>query len=112
VRRLARELGVDLEAVQGSGILGRISAEDVRAYAEGGAPRAAAPAAPAAAPQAAPLPDFSAWGETERVAMSGIRKATVRSMTTAWTTVPMVTHFDKADATEFEALRQRHKADA
>jgi pyruvate dehydrogenase E2 component (dihydrolipoamide acetyltransferase) len=112
VRRLARELGVDLEAVQGSGILGRISAEDVRAYAEGGAPRAAAPAAPAAAPQAAPLPDFSTWGETERVAMSGIRKATVRSMTTAWTTVPMVTHFDKADATEFEALRQRHKADA
>ena len=112
VRRLARELGVDLKAVQGSGILGRISAEDVRAYAEGGAPRAAAPAAAAPAPQAAPLPDFSTWGETERVAMNGIRKATVRSMTTAWTTVPMVTHFDKADATEFEALRQRHKPDA
>jgi pyruvate dehydrogenase E2 component (dihydrolipoamide acetyltransferase) len=112
VRRLARELGVDLKAVQGSGILGRISAEDVRAYAEGGAPRGAAPAAAASAPQPAPLPDFSTWGETERVAMNGIRKATVRSMTTAWTTVPMVTHFDKADATEFEALRKRHKSDA
>lgn len=112
VRRLARELGVDLRAVQGSGILGRISAEDVRAFAEGGAPRATEPAAAAPAEPAAPLPDFSVWGETERVAMNGIRKATVRSMRTAWSTVPMVTHFDKADATEFEALRQRHKADA
>jgi pyruvate dehydrogenase E2 component (dihydrolipoamide acetyltransferase) len=114
VRRLARELGVDLRAVQGSGILGRISAEDVRAFAEGGAPRAAAPqAAPAAPAQAAPpLPDFTQWGEVERVAMSGVRKATVRTMATAWSTVPMVTHFDKADATDFEALRQRHKKDA
>lgn len=111
VRRLARELDVDLSAVQGSGILGRISAEDVRAYAEGGAPRPAAGAAPQQ-PAAQPLPDFSQWGETERVAMSGIRKATVRSMTNAWTTVPMVTHFDKADATQFEALRKRHKPDA
>jgi pyruvate dehydrogenase E2 component (dihydrolipoamide acetyltransferase) len=114
VRRLARELGVDLRAVQGSGILGRISAEDVRAFAEGGAPRAAAPQAGRAAPaQAAPeLPDFTQWGEVERVAMSGVRKATVRTMATAWSTVPMVTHFDKADATDFEALRQRHKKDA
>jgi pyruvate dehydrogenase E2 component (dihydrolipoamide acetyltransferase) len=111
VRRLARELGVELSAVQGSGILGRISAEDVRAFAEGGTPRAPA-AAGAPAPAAAPLPDFSKWGETERVAMSGIRKATVKAMTTAWSTVPMVTHFDKADATEFEALRQRYKPDA
>lgn len=71
---------------------------------------AAAPSAPA--PAAQPLPDFSAWGETERVAMSGIRKATVRTMTNAWSTVPMVTHFDKADATAFEALRKRHKPDA
>ena len=111
VRRLARELGVELSAVQGSGILGRISAEDVRAFAEGRTPRAASGAAaqPAAA---APLPDFSAWGETERVAMSGVRKATVKAMTNAWSTVPMVTHFDKADATDFEALRQRYKPDA
>lgn len=111
VRRLARELGVDLRAVQGSGILGRISAEDVRAYADGETPRAASASAPAQAP-AQELPDFSIWGETERVAMSGIRKATVRSMTNAWSTVPMVTHFDKADSTAFEALRQRHKPDA
>lgn len=104
VRRLVREQGVDLRAVAGSGILGRISAEDVRRYAGGGeGPRAgAAAAAPA-------LPDFGRWGETERVPMSGIRKATVRSMTAAWSTVPMVTHFDEADATRFEALRQRFK---
>lgn len=114
VRRLARELGVDLHAVQGSGILGRISAQDVRAFAEGEAPRAAAAAPTATGPSPAPveLPDFSRWGETERVAMSGIRKATVRTMTQAWTTVPMVTHFDKADTTEFEALRKRHQPQA
>jgi pyruvate dehydrogenase E2 component (dihydrolipoamide acetyltransferase) len=107
VRRLAREKGVDLREVKGSGILGRISAEDVLRFAEG------APA-PAAAPQAAAvkLPDFSRWGETERAPMSGIRKATVRSMATAWAAVPMVTHFDKADITEFEALRKRYQSKA
>lgn len=112
VRRLAREQGVDLRQVPGSGLLGRISADDVLRFAAGEAPAAApaAPAAPAAAaPAPQPLPDFSQWGETERVAMSGIRKATVRAMTNAWATVPMVTHFDDADATQFEALRQRYK---
>lgn len=103
VRRLARELGVDLRKVAGSGTLGRVSAEDVRGFAQGGGRPALAAVA------SAPLPDFSRWGETERVAMSGIRKVTVRTMTQAWATVPMVTHFDEADATEFEALRQRYK---
>jgi len=108
VRRLARERGVDLRAISGTGVLGRISAEDVERFAAGDEPARPA-AAQAPAPTAAPLPDFSRWGETERVAMSGIRKATVRSMANAWATVPMVTHFDSADATEFEALRQRYK---
>jgi pyruvate dehydrogenase E2 component (dihydrolipoamide acetyltransferase) len=109
VRRLAREMGIDIRAIQGSGTLGRISADDVRRFAETGSPL------PAAAPSQSPatthfeLPDFSRWGEVERQPMSGIRKATVRTMTTAWATVPMVTHFDKADSTEFEALRQRYK---
>ncbi len=109
VRRMARERGVDLRGVAGSGLLGRISAEDVERFASGGAPETAPAAAGAQAPMAVPLPDFSQWGETERAAMSGIRKATVRAMTNAWATVPMVTHFDSADATEFEALRQRYK---
>lgn len=110
VRRLARELGVNLRAVTGTGILGRISAEDVRRMAEGGA----APAAPGAIPAAAlpELPDFGRWGETERQPMTGIRKATVRAMTQAWSSVPMVTHFDKADITEFEALRKKYQPKA
>jgi pyruvate dehydrogenase E2 component (dihydrolipoamide acetyltransferase) len=105
VRRLAREQGIDIADVPGSGILGRISADDVRRFVETGA---AAPAA-AAAPAPVKLPDFSAYGSTERVGMSNVRKVTVRTMTTSWTTVPMVTHFDKADATDFEGLRQRYK---
>jgi pyruvate dehydrogenase E2 component (dihydrolipoamide acetyltransferase) len=107
VRRLARELDVDLRSVVGSGVLGRVSAEDVQRYATGG-PGAGRPGAVAV--EAPPLPDFSRWGETERVAMSGIRKVTVRTMAQAWANVPMVTHFDEADATRFEELRQRFKA--
>ncbi len=104
VRRLARERGIDLSQVQGTGILGRISAADLDR------PAAEAPAASAA--PAFKLPDFSRWGNTERQPMSGIRKATVRSMSTAWATVPMVTHFDKADTTELEALRKRYQPKA
>ncbi len=106
VRRLARELGVDIRQVQGSGILGRVSAGDVRTAAEG------VPTTPAAAAAPVPLPDFSRWGEVERKTMNGVRKATVRTMANAWTTVPMVTQFDKADITEFERLRQRYKPQA
>ena len=113
VRRLAREMGINLQEVQGSGIMGRISAEDLRRYQEGEGDEAPAQKKPAAPAQEAPkLPDFSKWGETERVSMSGIRKATVRSMTQAWTSVPMVTQFDKADITEFEALRKRYQPKA
>lgn len=101
VRRLARERGIDLSQVQGTGILGRISAADLDRHG-------AAPAAAAGVP-AFQLPDFSRWGNTERRPMSGIRKATVRSMATAWATVPMVTHFDKADTTALEELRKRYQ---
>lgn len=116
VRRLARELGVNLQDVKGSGILGRISAEDVRRVAAGEVQPSAQPAAPQApapaAPAAQPLPDFSKYGSVTREPMSGIRKATVRSMANAWSSVPMVTQFDKADTGEFEALRKRYKARA
>ncbi|MDR6220484.1 dihydrolipoyllysine-residue acetyltransferase [Deinococcus soli (ex Cha et al. 2016)] len=114
VRRLARELGVDIHAVHGTGIAGRISEEDVRRT--GGTPTVTAPAAPAAsapaaapAVAAAPLPDFTKWGTVTREDMSGIRKATVRSMT-ASTAIPMVTHFDKADVTVMEEVRKRFGA--
>ncbi|MBB5236154.1 dihydrolipoyllysine-residue acetyltransferase [Deinococcus budaensis] len=117
VRRMAREIGVDIHDVHGTGIAGRISEEDVRRAAgtpsvpsvaaaaqATPAPAASAPA-PAAAP-AQPLPDFERWGTVRREDMSGIRKATIRSMTASWTTIPMVTHFDKADVTRMEETRR------
>ncbi|BDG20542.1 2-oxo acid dehydrogenase subunit E2 [Thermus thermophilus] len=104
IRRLARELGVDLTRLRGTGLAGRITEEDVRRAAGlGEAAPAALPAAPA--PR---LPDFTKWGPVRREPMSGVRKATVRSMSQAWSQVPMVTHFDEADITELEALRKRY----
>jgi pyruvate dehydrogenase E2 component (dihydrolipoamide acetyltransferase) len=116
VRRLARELGVNLADVAGSGVLGRISAEDVKQYADTGSARPQAPAGQAAAPSSGvsipALPDFSKFGETEREPMSGIRKATVKQMALAWSTVPMVTNFDKADLTQLEKLRKKYQPHA
>jgi pyruvate dehydrogenase E2 component (dihydrolipoamide acetyltransferase) len=117
VRRLARELGVTLADVAGSGVLGRISAADVKQYADTGSARPQAPADQAAAPAAAPnagvsipaLPDFGKFGEIEREPMSGIRKATVKQMSLAWSTVPMVTNFDKAELTRLEKLRKKYQ---
>ena len=116
VRRLARELGVDIKTVPGAGPAGRISAEDVQRAAKGESqPQPAAASAPAASqPQAAapmqtasaPLPNFEKWGSITHEDMSGIRKATVRSMT-ASTSIPMVTHFDKADVTRMEEVRKQ-----
>jgi pyruvate dehydrogenase E2 component (dihydrolipoamide acetyltransferase) len=101
VRRLARELGVDIREVRGTGLAGRITEEDVRR---------AAGLAPASALEALPptprLPDFSRWGPVRAEPMSGVRKATMRAMAQAWARVPMVTHFDEADITELEALRK------
>jgi len=120
VRRMAREIGVDIHDVHGTGIAGRISEEDVRRTA--GTPSVPAassqqPAAslqPASTPappvQAAPLPNFEKWGTVRREDMSGIRKATIRSMTASWTTIPMVTHFDKADVTRMEETRKQFGA--
>jgi pyruvate dehydrogenase E2 component (dihydrolipoyllysine-residue acetyltransferase) len=110
VRRLARELGVDIYAVQGTGPGGRISDEDVKAHAKSlisGAQTAVAPGAAAAMPGLAPLPDFSKWGEVERTPMSGIRRKTAENMRNAWLTVPHVTQHDRADITELEQLRKR-----
>ena len=59
-----------------------------------------------------PLPDFSKWGEIERAAMGGIRRATAKHMATAWGTIPHVTNFDKADITELEKLRKQHASKA
>ena len=111
-RRLAREIGVDINQVKGSGPSGRISVEDVKAHAKSLLAGASAPAggqAPAAAASApvVQLPDFSKFGKVEREKMSNVRRATAQQMHLNWSTIPQVTQFDKADITDLESLRKR-----
>ena len=108
VRRLARELGVDIHGVQGSGPGGRISEDDVKVHAKN-ALVAATAAAQAPAPSFAEpeLPDFSKWGKTERVSIRGVRRKTAEHLRQAWNTIPHVTQQDRADITELEQLRAR-----
>ena len=103
-RRFARELGVDITAVQGTGNGGRILSGDVVRSARSLLEAAGAGGGPAAPP---PLPDFSRWGEVEREPMSGIRRTTAVHLSTSWTTIPHVTQHDDADVTELEQLRKR-----
>lgn len=105
VRRFARELGVEVADVAGSGPSGRVTIEDVKAHVRAGA---GSVATRNAAPAAAPLPDFSKWGPVEREKMSNVRRATARNMSQSWPTIPMVTQFDKADITELEQLRAQY----
>jgi pyruvate dehydrogenase E2 component (dihydrolipoamide acetyltransferase) len=107
VRRLARELGVDIRLVTGSGAGGKISSDDVKLFAKGVITGAVAPSGPAGV-SPRPLPDFSRWGEVQRKPMSKVRQLTARRMSEAWTTVPHVTQYDKADITDVEAARKRH----
>ncbi|MDP8971309.1 MAG: 2-oxo acid dehydrogenase subunit E2 [Actinomycetota bacterium] len=115
-RRLARELGVDLREVEPTGASGRVTAEDVRTFE--GAPEEEPEERPEERPSGKPLaaeapelPDFSQWGETERVPLRGVRRSTARNMTISWSQVPYVTHFDVADVTALEAFRAQ-QADA
>jgi pyruvate dehydrogenase E2 component (dihydrolipoamide acetyltransferase) len=110
VRRLAREVGVDIYEVKGSGPGGRISEEDVKAFAKGLILNAttAAQVAPRAGHFAQPqLPDFAKWGKIERVSMRGVRRKTAEHLAEAWNTIPHVTQHDRADITELEHLRAR-----
>jgi pyruvate dehydrogenase E2 component (dihydrolipoamide acetyltransferase) len=104
VRRLARELGIDIGDVRGSGPEGRISIEDVKEHARGlvaGPGKAALPSAP-------PLPDFARWGEIDRRPMSAVRRTTAAHMTRAWTTIPHVTQHESADITGLEGVMKRY----
>ena len=109
VRRLAREIGVDVQQVRGTGPKGRIQHDDVKAHARSilrSQPVAGAPAPTGAwRPSLIALPDFSKFGQIEREAMTTIRRKTAETMAQAWSTIPMVTQFDKADVTEMEKLR-------
>ncbi len=114
-RRLARELGVDLRAVRGTGSGGRVTDDDVRAAAGSGArPAAPAPERPAVAKPLAPvgvepppLPKFEQWGPVERQPLSHLRRMIAERMTLSATLVPHVTHFDRADITELDAIIRR-----
>ena len=118
VRKLAREMGVDLNAVNGTGPGGRVLREDVERHAIGGG-RGAAGAAPRGDGAAGAaggrfelpgeaLPDFAQYGPVRREALSQIRKTIARQMTRAWLNVPRVTHGDEADITELERNRKHY----
>ena len=117
-RRLAREMGVDLHSVRGSGPAGRITDDDVRASAGKPAPAAAAPTRTPAAtgpakPLAAigldppPLPKFEQWGPVERRPLSHLRRTIAERMTLSAALIPHVSHLDKADITDLNAIVTR-----
>ncbi len=97
-RRLARELGLNLASIPGTGTGGRITLEDVaRAAAGGGGGRVVEP----------PLPDFSQYGPVDRQAFSKLQKVSANNLSLAWQIIPHVTQHDLADITETEAARKR-----
>ena len=110
-RRLAREIGVDIAQIQGTGPGGRISIDDVKAHSKKLHAARATGTAPAAAAQ---LPDFSQWGAVERQPMTKVREITAERLAQAWATIPQVTQFDKADLTSLEKWRTEYgkKAEA
>jgi pyruvate dehydrogenase E2 component (dihydrolipoamide acetyltransferase) len=109
VRKLARELGVDIRRVAGSGPAGRISADDVQAYVRNAMSGGGTSQTAAAGIQ---LPDFSRWGDVERRPMSNIRRKTAEHLAHAWNVIPHVTQHDKADITSLEALRKQFSPQA
>jgi pyruvate dehydrogenase E2 component (dihydrolipoamide acetyltransferase) len=109
VRRLAREIAVDINDVHGSGPGGRISDEDVKEHARRILSSIGSAVARPAAPASVPLPDFEKWGPVERQPMTNIRRKTAEHLSHAWNTIPHVTQFDKADITPMEELRSKFR---
>ena len=113
VRKFARELGVDLGRVEGSGPKGRIRKEDVQGYVKGAVRRAeSAPAGGGDGLPTQPEVDYGKFGEVETVPMSRIRKLSAKHLHRSWLVVPHVTQFDAADITDLEAFRKDQKARA
>ncbi len=107
VRRAARELGVDLTSVRGSGRKGRIVPEDVERAASGGSSPAAAPSGPGLDLPPWPTVDFAKYGPIERVERSRIQRISAPNLARNWVMIPHVTHNDEADITELEAWRRQ-----
>ncbi|MFE8046543.1 pyruvate dehydrogenase complex dihydrolipoyllysine-residue acetyltransferase [Brenneria goodwinii] len=116
IRRLAREFGVNLAKVKGTGRKGRILREDVQAYVKEAIKRAeSAPAATGGGlPGMLPWPkvDFSKFGEIEEVELGRIQKISGANLSRNWVMIPHVTHFDKTDITELEAFRKQQNVEA
>ncbi len=113
VRRLAREIGVDVNAVQGSGPGGRITANDVKEHARRVLTSVGAAGTSEAAPTGArvaamPLPAFEKYGAVERMPMGNIRRVPGERLSHAWQTIPHVTQYDKADITALDAMRKKY----
>jgi pyruvate dehydrogenase E2 component (dihydrolipoamide acetyltransferase) len=110
VRRIARELGVDIKQIAGTGPSGRITVEDVQAFVRqaltSGTPGGMMPAGGGA--PVPPLPDFARWGEVERKPISNIRRKTAEHLSHAWNAIPHVTQHDKADITALEEARKKY----
>ena len=108
VRRMARELGVDIDQVGGSGNDGRISVDDVKSHAKGLIVSRTFGGGAAGGGATEPLPDFSRWGEIDRQAMRPVRRKTAEHLSAAWSAIPHVTQHDLADVTSLEELRKRY----
>lgn len=108
VRRLARELGVEIRQVPGSGPGGRISRNDVKSFVKQqlSQPAQTSGGGGGVLPAEA-LPDFSTFGEIERIPFSNVRRVTATQMAKSWLLAPRVTQEDKADITRLEALRAK-----
>jgi pyruvate dehydrogenase E2 component (dihydrolipoamide acetyltransferase) len=111
IRRFARELGVDLAGVAGSGAKGRITEQDVKAHVKRLLTAPAAAAASTALPRV-PSVDFAAFGPVERVPLTRIQKISGPRLHASWVNIPHVTQFDEADITAMEAARVRLKDEA
>ena len=111
IRRLARDLGIDLRHIRGSESGGRIVMEDVRAYIrrlqrQAAQSRSAGPSVPSQEP--APRIDFSKWGAITKRPMTALRKAIATQLSQSWQATPRVTQFDEADITALNELRRKH----
>ncbi len=110
VRRFAREIGIDIVQVRGTGPGGRISETDVKLYAKNINEQLSKSQSVSGIPviSGIQLPDFSKWGEVEKIPMNNIRKKTAEHLSAAWNSVPHVTQFDKADITDLENFRKQY----
>lgn len=111
VRRMARELGVDINTVAGSGPDGRISIDDVKTHTKR-LVTAAAAGVPRVGAVGEALPDFSRWGDVERKEMKGVRRKTAERLSMAWATIPLVTQQEYADITALEEVRKKYQKQA